>query len=150
MIDLGAVAKQLIADEGFRAVVYDDATGHPLGILPSGGRATVGYGFELSVDGLTVAESLLILHSRIQARSKELEMRFPWFKELDSVRQGVLTQMAFNMGLPRLLKFVKMFAALQAKNYELAAAEILDSDAARQLPSRYLRLSNSMRMGAHA
>jgi len=147
MIDLGAVAKQLIADEGFRAVVYDDATGHPLGILPSGGRATVGYGFELSVDGLSVAESLLILHSRIQARSKELDMRFPWFKELDGVRQGVLVQMAYNMGVGGLLGFHKMLAALKGMDYATAADEMLNSQWAKDVGSRAQRLAREMREG---
>ena len=146
-MNLQAVVKQIIADEDFRATVYDDATGKPLGILPSGGSATVGHGFNVSTDGLTVAESMLILHSRIQSRTKELDLRFPWFKELDSVRQGVLVQMAYNMGMPRLLGFVKLFGALYVKDYELAAGEMLDSLWARQVGARALRLSNDMRMG---
>lgn len=145
---MSSVVSQIVNDEGFRAVAYDDATGRPIGILPTGGNISVGHGFNLSTDGLTVAESMLILHSRIQARTKELDLRFPWFKELDSVRQGVLVQMAYNMGMPRLLGFVKLFGALYVKDYELAAGEMLDSLWARQVGARALRLSNEMRMGA--
>lgn len=145
--NLSAVTADIIHDEGFRARVYDDRTGIPLGILPSGGHATAGYGFELSVNGLTVAESLLILHSRIQGRCKELDAALPWWRTLDEVRCGVLLNVSFNLGVPRLLGFHKMLAALQAKDYELAACELLDSDAARENVARYLRLSNQLRTG---
>ena len=43
------------------------------------------------------------------------------FDELDEVRQRVLVQLCFNLG-NRILGFKKMIAALNAKNYTLAAA----------------------------
>lgn len=39
----------------------------------------------------------------------------------------VLVNMAFNIGRPRLSKFKKMLAAIEAKDYNLAAEEMMDS-----------------------
>ena len=146
-MNLQAVVKQIVNDEGFRATVYDDATGKPLGILPSGGRATIGYGFECSVDGLTVAESMLILYSRIQSRIKELDLRLPWWKQLDDMRQGVLMNMAYNLGVSGLLGFQKMLTALEAKDYATAAKEGRNSLWYQQVGARGVRLMRELETG---
>jgi lysozyme len=52
---------------------------------------------------------------------------FAWFPTLDAVRQEVIVELAFNMGLPRLQGFRKMIAALAVKDYDRAADELQDS-----------------------
>lgn len=52
---------------------------------------------------------------------------FAWFPTLDAVRQEVIVELAFNMGLPRLQGFKKMIAALAVKDYDRAATELQDS-----------------------
>jgi lysozyme len=59
----------------------------------------------------------------------------------------VLVNMIFNMGGRRLAGFRKMLAALQKKEYEQAAVEMLASAWAEQVGDRALRLAEQMRKG---
>jgi len=67
--------------------------------------------------------------------------------DLDGTREGVLIDMAFQLGRAKLLLFKKMLAALCIDNYKEAAAQIKDSKAARQCPSRYKELARLMKAG---
>ena len=53
--------------------------------------------------------------------------------------------MAFNLGITRLQKFKKMFAALNAGDYHKASEEGLDSKWAKQVYNRAKRLMNRLR-----
>ena len=55
--------------------------------------------------------------------------------------------MAFNMGVPRLCKFKKMWAAIEAGDFNTASVEMLDSRWARQVKSRATKLSDAMKKG---
>jgi len=55
--------------------------------------------------------------------------------------------MAFNMGVPRLCKFKKMWAAIYAGDYNTAAIEMLDSRWATQVGTRAIKLSKAMEEG---
>ena len=73
------------------------------------------------------------------------------WEELNKPRQEVLINLAFNLGEPRLSEFVKMLAAIDALDYEKAAEELLDSEAARskELKQRYQRLAITLRTGQY-
>lgn len=68
--------------------------------------------------------------------------------ELDGTREGVLIDMAFQLGRSKLIKFNKMLTALCINDFDEAARQILDSKAARQCPNRYKELSDLMRKGS--
>ena len=55
--------------------------------------------------------------------------------------------MAFNLGVAGLLKFKKMIAALEKRDYDTAAIEMLDSQWAKQVGQRSQELSRQMRTG---
>lgn len=57
----------------------------------------------------------------------------------------IVVDMAFNLGLPKLMKFQKFRQALLAKQYKISSMEMLDSLWARQLPNRSKRLAKRMR-----
>jgi lysozyme len=63
------------------------------------------------------------------------------------VRQLIVMDMAFNMGVPRLCKFKKMWAAIEAGDFDTASVEMLDSRWARQVKSRATKLSDAMKTG---
>ena len=66
----------------------------------------------------------------------------------DDVRQDVIVQMAFQMGVSGVLAFRRAAAALQARDWEGAASAILDSAwARRQTPHRARRLAEQLRTG---
>lgn len=89
----------------------------------------------------------MILHSRIQARIKELDTRLPWWSNLDDVRQGALMGLAYNLGVPRLLGFHKMLTALEAKDYATAAKEGRNSLWYQQVGARGVRLMRELETG---
>jgi lysozyme len=91
------------------------------------------------------AEAALV--AVLEDAAHSLEARFPWVKGLDSVRHAVLLDMAYNMGVGKLAGFKKTLGHVEAGRYEDAAAEMLNSDWARQVKGRALKLSNRMRLG---
>jgi len=56
--------------------------------------------------------------------------------------------MAFNMGVPRLKKFVKMWNAIHEGLFDIASTEMLDSRWADQVGRRAIILSNAMKEGS--
>ena len=67
-----------------------------------------------------------------------------FFKDLSENRQIVLIDMYFNLG-NRLFKFINTLSALENKNYEKAADEMLLSKWSKQVGQRSVTLSNMMR-----
>ena len=71
------------------------------------------------------------------------------FNSLDPVRQGVLTDMSFQMGVSKLGGFEKMIAALKSGDFTTASREIEDSNYYRSpiTQKRATRNRDSMREG---
>jgi lysozyme len=109
---------------------------------------TVGYGRNLLGAGLSPAEADLLLDNDIDAALRGCRLFFPWFATLDEVRQQVLVEMAFNLGLPRLLRFERMLAALERHDYATAAQEARRSQWARQVKGRADTLATMLETGA--
>ena len=150
--------EKLIAHEGLRLQVYEDS----LGI------ATIGIGRNLEdrgitpeelawmdipnmaivhTMGITEADAVYLAQNDVQIVEEELLRSHPCVENLDAVRQLVLVDMAFNMGVPRLGKFKKMWAAIHENNFEEAAKEMLDSRWANQVKSRATKLAHAMHTG---
>ena len=149
---------KLIAHEGLRLQVYKDTLGiDTIGI----GRNLEDRGItkeELdwmdipSMDavyeyGITEADAMYLAKNDVQIVEEELVRAHPCVEELDSVRQLVLMDMAFNMGVPRLRKFKKMWNAVHEKKFDIAAKEMLDSRWAVQVKSRSTKLAHAMHHG---
>lgn len=64
-----------------------------------------------------------------------------WWPTLDDIRASVVVELAFNLGIAGLLHFPNMLSAIGKKDWPTAQSELLDSDAARELPARYHALS---------
>ena len=62
-----------------------------------------------------------------------------------SLIEGVLVEMVFQMGRPRVSKFKKMFNAIDEADWNKAADEMLDSRWAKQTFERALNLSSIIR-----
>lgn len=60
---------------------------------------------------------------------------------LSGLRQEVLINLSFNLGMPRLKAFRKMNKAIRESEWAEAAAQMIDSKAARQTGDRYPRLA---------
>lgn len=78
---------------------------------------------------------------------KELDRNLSWWKNLDEVRQRVLFDMCFNLGVTKLLAFKNTLEAIRTGRYDDAAAGMLNSLWAKQVKGRATRLANMMRTG---
>ena len=149
---------KLVIAEGLRLQVYKDTLGiDTIGI----GRNLEDRGIskeELdwmdipSIDhvyewGITEADAVYLATNDVQIVEEELVRAHPCVDRLDSVRQLILIDMAFNMGVPRLCKFKKMWAAVEAEDFPTAAKEMLDSRWAKQVKGRATKLANAMHNG---
>lgn len=135
--DRQLVARDVSKAEGYRSKAYQDS----LGVW------TAGYGTnlqELEIDEPLAAKWLA---RSLANAERELE-QFGWYALLSSGRQRVLVELVYNMGMPRVLSFVKMLTAIKARDYQTAAAELLDSKWAGQVgPIRSKRLADLLRQG---
>ena len=150
--------KQLMKSEGLRLEVYQDTLGiDTIGV----GRNLEDRGIkkeELDAleipnietvyqHGITESDAMFLLENDVQIVEEELLKAHPCIAELDAVRQLVLVDMAFNMGVPRLCKFKKMWAGVHEGDFRTAAKEMLDSRWAIQVKSRSHKLAHAMHHG---
>ena len=70
-----------------------------------------------------------------------------FFGRLDDVRQAVLIDMCYNIGMAGLMKFKNFLKALENQDYGVAAAEMIDSKWYRQVGVRGVRNVKIMRTG---
>lgn len=136
LIDRDRASGYILTNEGYRQTPYEDSEG----IL------TVGVGFNLE-QGFTLEECMLIVNHRLDRLVAELCNRVPVYLKVCQVRKIVLLDMAYNLGVNRLLGFRKMLAALNEGDYQLAANEMLDSRYAKQVKGRALRNAQMMETG---
>jgi len=66
---------------------------------------------------------------------------------LSEVRQRVVADMVFNLGLPRFAQFKNMIAAIEAEDFVQASNEMMDSRWAQQVGLRASRLAEMMETG---
>ena len=130
--------KMLIRHEGKRSLPYEC----------SAGKITIGVGRNLEDNPLTEVEIMYLLRSDISRCESELD-RFSWFRKLDNVRRDALIDLAFNMGLTRLLSFRKMIDGLDKREWDYAADELLDSRYKSQVGARANEISEMIRTGKY-
>lgn len=138
MIDRAAMTRQLRLHEGERLKPY----------RCTAGKLTIGIGRNLEDRGITRDEAAYLLANDIAAEERELQRALPWVTKLDEVRQRVLLDMCFNMGLVGLLGFKNTLATIEAGNYKRAATMMLDSKWAKQVGQRAERLARMMATGS--
>tara|TARA_Y100001970_G_scaffold174248_1_gene212675 strand:+ start:396 stop:824 length:429 start_codon:yes stop_codon:yes gene_type:complete len=127
--------------EGFRDTVYSDSLGF----------ATIGYGHlvlpnDNFVEGTTYPKEMLeevfdndfkIAHDS----ANELLINI----EHNHIVKGVIIEMCFQLGKPRVMKFKKMWEALKNNDLETASKEMIDSNWHKQTTKRCESLANVMK-----
>jgi lysozyme len=129
--------KSLILHEGLKLKPYQCTAG----------KTTIGCGRNLDDVGISTSEAMVMLDNDIGRAVAELNRTKPGWKDHDDTRQNVLVELVFNLGMPRLLGFKKMWAALDRKDYAAAADEMMNSKWAVQVKGRAKTLSDKMRQG---
>jgi lysozyme len=124
--------------EGYRSKAYKDT----VGIL------TVGYGTNLESRKFTEAECAKWMLEDLKSIENELQTTVLPFAMLDHpVRRDVLIEMGYNLGVEGLRKFKNMWTAIDARHFDQAAVEMLDSKWATQVGQRAQTLSRIMALG---
>ena len=96
---------------------------------------------------ITYEGAMYLLDNDIRRVLAEVCRNIPAFFDVDEVRRAVLVDMAFNLGISRLLGFKKFLAALAIHDYETAAKEMLDSKWRRDVRGRACTLARMMETG---
>lgn len=106
---------------------------------------------EVKKKGITKAQSDLLLDNDIDRSIADLDRVLNWWRQLDPVRQRVLINMCFNMGIGNgrngLTSFRNTLRYIQNGEYGHAADNMLASKWARQVGNRAVRLAELMRLG---
>lgn len=129
------VIARLTTEEGFRAAAYRDTVG----------ALSIGYGFNVDA-GISEPAARALLTAQVDERMLDL-MVYPWYTALDEVRQSVCLDLAYNLGEHGFMEFQHLIGALSIQNWQGAHDALLDSDAARALPSRYEPLAQLLLTG---
>jgi len=128
---------QLTLHEGRRKFPYVDTVG----------QTTIGVGWNLTANGLPDEIIDRLLDISIGNAWSDLQKALPWTSKLDPVRQRVLWDMAFNLGIAGLLAFHDTLLAVENGRYEQAAYRMLQSKWAGQVGRRAVTLAQMMRTG---
>jgi len=131
---------QLIAeikrDEAYRSHAYRDTEG----IL------TIGYGLNLD-DGISEPLAAKILEFIVEERQDNLSRLLPFWQNLTPARREVFINMAYNLGIPRFLKFRDMLTAAGAGDVAGVCREMRDSRWYKQVGGRAEKLIEKYRLG---
>ena len=152
MIEIRKASERLSMHEGMRLQPY----------FCTKGKQTIGVGRNLDDNpitpeeekvigdwrhGITKEAAFFLLRHDINRVVAECEKHIPFWKKLDDERQYALMDMAFNMGIKRLLGFKNMMAFLGVGNYRQAAVECLASQYAKEVGRRAQRIAKTIETG---
>jgi lysozyme len=143
---LKTIQEQLIQHEGLRLLPYKDSVG----------RWTIGVGRNLDDVGISKSEALYLLDNDIGRVCVELDQALPWWRGLDLIRQQVLIDLGFNLGVltppetAKLLTFERTLALIRTGQYVLAADNLTTTLWHTQVGSRALDLEAMLRMPVDA
>ena len=152
MIDMNEIIQRLSMHEGIHLFPYKCSKGY----------LTIGIGRNLENNPLTEEEkkicgdwqrgitkdaAFFLLRRDIKRVLNECKTQISFWFALDDERQYALLDMAFNMGIKKLLQFKKMLTALGVGNYIEAAQECLNSKYAKEVGLRAQRIANVLKTG---
>ena len=125
----------------------------------SAGALTIGYGHNIDAHplpgasvqhlvnyGISKVGAHRLLELDVDAVLTQLAQVTEW-QALNEVRQAVIADMTYNLGFAGVMKFERMWDAIERQLWTLAAKEMMDSKWARQVGSRAIRLSTMMTTG---
>lgn len=136
-------AEQIKADEGYMDVSYCDSEGYLTGGV---GHLLTPEERKLYPEGTKIPKDVIEEWFVKDLQEAEADVN-AIFGRIDNTELfGILLNMAFNLGRSRLSGFKKMIDAINKKEYNRAANEMLDSLWATQVKYRSKRLANRMRM----
>jgi GH24 family phage-related lysozyme (muramidase) len=138
-------AARIIRDniEGFKADVYDDATGEPIQCI---GQPTVAYGFRVRQVSKWLGQKILAL----QLTECEAPLLLTdWYNGTDDVRRSALLEIAMNQGDSGLENgYPMLIAAVRAKDWPRSQIECTVEN--QNVKARYVRIGQILLTGVDA
>lgn len=132
------------SEEGFRADVYDDATGAP---IQCRGQPTIGFGTRVRQWSPAFAQAVMSLELNTVFEAPLLQK--PWYVGCDDVRRSVLLEIAENQGVSGLLDgYPNLIAAVAAEDWARAQTECTVENV--NVKPRYVRLGQILLSGIDA
>jgi len=125
MIDMGKMVIELKRDEGFRDLVYEC----------SAGKLTICYGHNVEDNPIPESIATDLLQHDIMTCVGQCQ-KWPWFLDLSETRQRAIVNMVFNIGFKGVSRFRRMIAAIEQKDFNLAAFEMMNSHWYNQVGAR--------------
>ena len=144
-MNIEQLREQLEVDEGCVYEIYNDHLGYPtfgIGHLVTESDPEQGQSLGTPVSSDRVAEAF---ESDIQSVLRDCNILYSDFHNLPEEAQQVIANMMFNLGRPRLSKFVGMKRGVDARDWNQAADEMVDSNWYRQVTNRADRLVERIR-----
>lgn len=132
-----ALTDWLKAKEGLRLKPYNDTHGW----------MTIGYGHNLSSNGISIAQAEMMLADDIRAAQRDVQRYLPWVNDIDSARQDAFYHLCFWLGIGSLLKFTAMITAAHAGDWATVYNELLNSALYRDIPERTMEIALRLRDG---
>ena len=126
----------IIEQEGYRRHPYPDA-----------GGLAVGYGRNLTNNGINEAEARFLLRSDLAKIKEGLSKRYPVVDRLDSNRYAAILSMTYTLGLEGISQFKRMWSAIEHGQYVRAANEMRLSRWCGQVRTRCDVLARVMESG---
>ena len=144
-MDTEQLRDTLKVDEGVKYEIYNDHLGYPtfgIGHLIVESDEEYGQPVGTGIHEDRVNEAF---DKDVSVMVDEAKKIFSDFDNLPEEAQQVIVNMTFNMGRPRLSKFKKFIAGVEAGDWEKAAVEMMDSRWATQVGARAERLRDRIR-----
>ena len=144
-MNIEQLREQLEVDEGCVYEIYNDHLGYPtfgIGHLVKESDPEQGQSLGTTVSSERVAEAF---ESDIQSVLRDCNVLYSDFHNLPEEAQQVIANMMFNLGRPRLSKFAGMKRGVDARDWNQAADEMVDSNWYRQVTNRADRLVERVR-----
>ena len=144
-MNIEKLREQLEIDEGVKYEVYKDHLGYDtfgIGHLITARDPENGWSVGTDVDEYRVQEAF---EDDVQGVIADCEKLYVQWEHLPEEAQQVIANMMFNMGRPRLSKFKGMKRGGDARDWNAAADEMVDSAWYRQVTNRADRLVMRMR-----
>ena len=144
-MDIEKLRKQLEIDEGVKYEIYNDHLGlatFGIGhlVIPSDEEHGKPVGTRVSEERVREC-----FDRDVQSVLRDCKLLYKEFDELPEEVQQIVANMMFNMGYGRLSKFKGMKAGVDAKDWNKAADEMIDSRWYKQVTNRAQRLVDRMR-----
>lgn len=137
--------ERVLRHEGYKELPYLDTLDN----------WTVGIGHWISPDqaknqykdGISLEDATALCEQDLRACQAFLQGTYPFYLSLTQLRQEVMQEMAFQLGVDKIKDFEKMLNAIREQNWDDAAQEMLDSLWHKETPQRVEELAGLMIKG---